>query len=328
MTALIPVRTLQPLVVCPATDDGMACAVVLNRVLKDVRTTIFLPEFSPGDIFAYPVLTNSLKETHLHLAGFAYQDGLDAHLRTDGPATTTWYTHHYWPEEAFDRVARTGTVLHAQPVRSDTASLLIDVLGVEDEIAREAAASLASGIEPPDDVWRNWFHVSLAVRRDLYGIRHAFAPLYEGEGGGPERRRGRRGEGPFRRFRRRDQTISIFEFSIARVKQTACVVALPAARFPYMRNLCGLVFRHLGHAFVMVLVDGGDQVVMVGNRETSGWPTAENLAAAVDRALGEPRARLFDRHIVVVERGADDPVKLVEKLAAKFGRDGLETAAV
>ncbi len=316
MRDLVPVDVQRTFVVCPGTDDGIACSIILNRRFPESKT-FFLPEYSVADIFSYPALKNNLHGTRLFLAGFPFQERVGEFLENGLPKETTWYSHHFWSKGAFDRLSGAGVTLRVDTGFSDTSRLLVESSDRKDPVAIGAAEFLARGNLPESEEWRPWFFLSLAVRGDLYGIRHALAPLFNsGEKNvpAPSEEEVSNGRAVFANLESHIQSSNPYSFPIGSTKETGCVLVIPTSLFAYFRNLSGIIFDQIGHAMILLLVDGENQVIIRVDEKVRDVFPVRRLAEGIDVAFGRASTRLFDRNTIVIDTGGRQVVKVIDEI--------------
>ncbi|MCB9477229.1 MAG: hypothetical protein H6685_10185 [Deltaproteobacteria bacterium] len=313
---LIPItKDRAPLLVCPATDDGIASSIILNRHYPEARNSLFLPEFSVADIFGYPAWLKHRDEVQLILAGFSFQDDVSYMLPRVRSDEVIWYSHHTWANSTRNLVERSGMVTQIDERFATTSRLLIDALHIDDEISVRASDRLALG-RKPQGIMKDAFYLSLFARDELYQVRNAFAGWYEPEDGMPESDPAKvaKGRAIYQELFELTQPERVHQFELANSGLKAAVMGLSPSLMMYYRNICGIFYDTSDVDLVIFFVDGNPQIVVSISDEAQGELSAQLLARRIDQIFDGERARLYDRKTLVVQAPRGMMVSTIERL--------------
>ncbi|MBZ0274338.1 hypothetical protein K8I61_20060 [bacterium] len=325
MRDLVPIETVvkdrPSLIVCPATDDGVACSVILNRRLPNIINTLFLPEFSVADIFEYPIFRNRAPNVHLHIAGFSFQEPFRRFFNGHKLEYITWYSHHFWSRDAFDDVIAAGVDLYSDTRLGSSAELVLRKLRIRERVSQEIGRNLTHGRRPESEYWRRWFYASLASRGDLYGIRLVFEALYKrgAKNAEPSEAVVEAGQEVYERLYEQLESASLFRFPIDDGRMFGVVLGIPPSILPYYRTACGIAFELLGASLALIMVDGGEQIVVYRSHLASRELPTRLLGRIIDRVFERPVARLFDRNTLVLTPHPWNLTRAAEMMCLGFG---------
>lgn len=286
-------------IICPVSDDGIACSIVLNRRLKNVLNSFFVSETDPSLFLDYPAVSEKYRSVDLHIAGFPYNEKLAKRLVANAPARTFWYSHHYWPKTGAESLESSGVHLILDPSYSVTSLLIAQRERSRDAVAGESAAFLAAGKLPENPFWRNWFFLSLAVRGDPSGMRRALMPLYENssETQEPDPQLVSQGEELYRSLKEHILSGGIYVFPIQGSR--ACALGVPKSMASYFRVYCQLAFTELQCSLAILFFDGEDQVAVIRDDEAGKGIPSEILMQALSTSVKPASVFLFDKNVFI-----------------------------
>lgn len=308
----------ETLLVCPATDDGIASAMILNLCRQKPRKTYFLRPFSLSDIFAYPAYERVRAQSRLWIAGFNEHGDVGERLHERMPAEWVWWSHHFWDDASRRRVGEMRGRIRNDTTHETTASLIRADLGLKDDLSRRIAESLALGI-PSEGPLENWFFASLSARQNpAPAARMLDAFFSDGPEAYPDDDTMAEGRHVFETLQTAHDSSSLWRFDLPGGHQ-ALVMPLPVSLVPYYPVLCALVWDDPRLRMAILLVDREDSII-VRLRHADGTDPM-GVARWIDAACGRPVARLFDRLTIVAEVHAAERVNTVELLAKRGGAD-------
>lgn len=184
MPNLVPVVAKPTkLIVCPATVDGMVCAVILSRAFKSVDYQLFYDEDQIAKVLEYPAIKEAPRSRDLIIAGFPLPDeqvsSVVETLRLAPSDNITWYSHHFWSTKASHALAALKVNLHVDSQKYSTAELLLSAFYDSDDFSLSLAAAMFKGPENAGE-FSEALYMLHGLSGDLYDIRHALKPLIDG----------------------------------------------------------------------------------------------------------------------------------------------------
>ena len=295
------------LIICAASWDGMACSTILTRVSENVEYQIFCSEDSVTTVFDYPVIKESKKSRELILAGFPVPDSqlssiLDS-IRNSKIDKIVWYDTHYWNLSTESQFEKIGIQLHVDTSFSYCSEFLLSHLQIKDQLSRALVSTVMRG-PTKDDELTEWLFALLGVQDDLYDIRHALAPLYQGKKTEWDPETVGQGRVIYDQFMEYSTQSSFHKEKIG--KRSAAVVGLPVSYQPYFRLIGSMISENLLIDFVLIFVDGVNQVLFMRGIESDTPVDFLHLSGELNSKLGTP-VRIYDRNVLLIGPFDDVP---------------------
>ncbi|MCL4236090.1 MAG: hypothetical protein KJ042_16410 [Deltaproteobacteria bacterium] len=304
------IRPSDPYVVVPATDDGIACAMVLGRRNPRPAKIWCVPPFSLASFFEFPAWHRVRAGAHLLIAGFNNTGSIREAILRAPAAQITWWTHHFWDEAGEREVASANVALRRSPEFSSTCAWLLEELAIDDPASREIACAIAIG-RIPEPLLKPWFLVSLAVRSEPPQVERALANWIVNAGPPDEEWRAQ-GEGVWESLSESYENANRWSFAAAR-EGRASVLPIPRSMVAHFPVLAEIAWARGGDHWIVLLVDREDHLILRLNPRLRAEPL--RAARLVDEALGDRATRLFDRLTLLVETERLGPIGTVEALA-------------
>ena len=306
----------QALVVCPATGDGMACAIILNRHLENVFNTIFLPENAVADIFDYPVVKEKKSNLKIHIAGFSFQSQVME--KREYPDRLSWYSHHFWSGNSLDFAKTKRWEIVVSQAYSKTSFLLLDHLKIEDRFTQKCVDLFVDAKTREESALDDWYYASLALRNDLYGIRLFLDPLFKSRSASipvaKDRHPVEEGKDFYGSLKKMIENGRQHVFETNDEDTRVCVLPIPGSLSSYYRLVAGMGFDGLGAALAVVIVDGANQVLVMRDERKKFLWSIDAISNALDQYLGGSKVMLYDRNTMVVTAKGADAAWIVEAL--------------
>ncbi len=322
-TDLMPIEP-ESLIVCPATIDGAACAVILNRHLEKVFNTIFLPENSVSDIFDYPVAKENKNHRRLFVAGFAFPENVVDTDRFRDFRFLSWYSHHFWSKNSLDYFSAQKWDATVNWNYSGTSGLLIDEMHINDPVSLDFTDSLFRRLFTDSGSYINWFYAFLAVKSDLYGIRKLLKPLFEAKDVAHEPDQGLVDEGKslYESFRQMIETGSQHVFEFGKKSYKACVLPIPGSMVNDYRIMALLAMDILKTQISILIIDGTNQLILIKDYRNTALNSMQEISNVLDEKIRGAAVRLYDKNTLTVSSEEIRIEKLVDSISdaisAKF----------
>lgn len=308
--SLPALRPTETYVVVPATDDGIACAMVLGRRDPKPAKIWCVPPFSLASFFEFPAWQRIRTGANLIIAGFnGFGAIAEAILRAPAPQMT-WWTHHFWDATGERDVASANVKLRRNSEFPTTCLWLTHDLSVHDAALREIAETMALGGVPGDDL-KPWFFNSLAVRSEPPQVERSLANYFS-NAGPPDDDWCAQGEGVWSSLIEAYDQANRWSFVTAR-EGRASVLPIPRSMVPHFPVLAEIAWARGGDDWIVLLIDSEDHLVLRLNPRLRAEPM--RAARLVDEAVGALATRLFDRLTLLIDTARLGPVGTVEALA-------------
>ncbi len=305
-------RPSETYLVVPATDDGIACAMVLGRRSPKPAKIWCVAPFSLASFFDYPAWQRVRSGAHLHIAGFNGTGAIADAIRRAPASQTTWWTHHFWDSAGERDVSSANVKLRRSSEFGSTCSWLIHDLGIGDEESREIAEMIAHGRMPGDRL-RPLFFASLAVRAEPPQLDRALAGyLDSGDPHDLDDEWVARGEVVWESLRESYENANRWGFAAAR-EGRASVLPIPRSMVSHYPVLTHIAFERGGDDWIVLLIDREEHLILRLNARLRAEPL--RAARLVDEALGGQSTRLFDRLTLLVDTTRLGNIGTVEALA-------------
>ncbi|HPQ67727.1 MAG TPA: hypothetical protein PKW95_01280 [bacterium] len=283
-----------------ATLDGIACAVLWQRHLGDLKTVLFAPEGLTGHMFQAPALIANANLRRLYCAALPVRDEevefIDAVLERPSLREVVWLDHHHLHRDFLARLYRNRvTVVHDAKQLSGTA-LLAKHLQADDEVNAALCRLVDGGGAQMPEPWSQWFFVFLAVREDPYQIRRAVQPLVEGRFEAFD---------PALRDNGRELWENIGELAaqpyhtVALGDERLAVVGLPLSQELDFRLLADQIMHRHDLQFTLLFFDDLHRLILRGNPQRLSPDTFRRLQYRLEEQ-GLP-IFLYDRHTFFIE---------------------------
>ncbi len=283
-----------------ATLDGIACAVLWQRRLGDLKTVLFTPEGLTGHLFQAPALIANANLHRLYCAALPVRDEeveiVDAVLDRPSLREIVWLDHHHLHGDFLTRLHRRRATIVHDADQPSSAALLATHLSANDEVGAALCRLVDGGGAQMPEPWSHWFYVFLAVREDPYQIRRAVQPLVEGRFEAFD---------PVLRDAGRELWSTIDELAAQTYHQVAlgedrlAVVGLPMSQELDFRLLADRIMRRHDLQFTLLFFDDLHRLILRGNPQRLSPETFRRLQHRLEEQ-GLPLF-LYDRHTVFIE---------------------------
>ncbi|MCC6157439.1 MAG: hypothetical protein IT350_05250 [Deltaproteobacteria bacterium] len=304
------IRPTETYVVVPATDDGIACAMVLGRRNPKPAKIWCVPPFSLASFFEFPAWHRVRAGANLLIVGFNRSgDIADAILRAPAPQIE-WWTHHFWDAAGERDMASANVKLLRNSDFPTTCAWLMHKHGIGDAESREIAATMALGRMPGERL-SPWFFVSLAVRSEPPQVERALANFLTDDGPPTDTWR-TQGEAVWESLSVSFETANRWSFASAR-EGRASVLPIPRSMISQLPVLAEIVWERSGDDWIVLVIDREEHVILRLNPRLGAEPM--RAARLVDEAVGAHATRLFDRLTLLVDTARLGPIGTVEALA-------------
>jgi len=181
--ALMPIENDDRALLAVATLDGIAGAAIWARRLSPLKSFLFAAEGKTGDLFQIPALTNLPDLRQLYCLGLSLtDDDLPAVLNVLEKrrfSEAIWLDHHVMNPQHVAELSAHGVQVINKYTFDRSCDLLAASLEDADDLSDNLCRFLGESFENADEPWLSWLYVFLAVRDDLFTIRHAIQPLIE-----------------------------------------------------------------------------------------------------------------------------------------------------
>lgn len=304
------------LIVCASSWDGMACSTILTRASQNVEYQIFRSEDSVATVFDYPVIKEGNKNRELILAGFPVPDThllpiINSITNTD-IRKIVWYDNHFWNEKTESTFENMGVELHVDTSFSYCSGYLLSHFQIDDDLSKSIVSTVMRGPTENDEL-SEWLFVLLGVKDDAYDIRHALAPLYQGRKTDWDPEIAKQGHGIYEQFKEYAMQSAFHKEIIG--KRSAVVIGLPVSYQPYFRLISSLISERMLCDFVLLFVDGVDQIILLRGIESNAVTDFLELSGELNANLST-FVRIYDRDVLLIGPLKDITLTLKELFRA------------
>jgi hypothetical protein len=311
------------LLVCPSNWDGMVCSVILMRHLKNVEYPLYSPMEDITAVLDFPAIQEGNVDRDLVIAGFPMPDALVEKtaglIHKSSIAGVRWYSHHFWHKDIARALLARNVELINDPGKISCSDLLISQLGITDQLSVKLAKALQMGIDPGNDL-KDWFYLMLGASEDLYQIRHALAPLFEGNVESPDPGLVNIGREIYQSFENTIETSTYFEDTAG--ADRLIVIGLPLSLRPHYRLICSMIANRKNGQIVLMFMDSLDQILLI--RGTPGHGSLDFLKTSelLEGMIQFP-VRLYDTGMMLigpvndVQKDVESIIRALKSMATK-----------